>query len=683
MNEPLDEHMDIARMGYSDMLNDDERNRAYDIAIRICVSTLVKERNPTNNKFFHCLDIGTGSGLLSMMIVRAFKELDYLGFHVTALEESKTMARTAARVIARNAMSDFITVVPKSCQQFDRPSHKFNLLVAELLDTELIGEGCLHVYQDAVKHLCDPDCLFVPHIARIYIEPVASNLLFKRHAIDDLEYDLTQRKKIKIEVSPNVRSCCDCRADDMQVSMLQPEKDFIRISEPKQVFSFQFNQMSKLEERDTAAVTFPIKRSIDQPPMLIMWWDLVMYDRDKTTIEYVRDVVDPEMPLQVLSCAPNWAKNELELNKDQAILRLYGREVWRDHWLQSVHYFGDIEKTKHLMGSDDNETLTIYATRDTLSFWFDLTEYKYSIQTVCSCGVHRMLSRNQLAFLSDEQDMVKLLKSTFYGVKASHAKLQFIIRNYYVTKEEIGVSIEDLPKWEIRLDSSVSGQPMNRVLIDLNINEDIPWKKVLSRSIKSLDIFPIDYLVIKCAQVRFDNLLRIRTNIGMCEGFNLEDLDEVLNFSSRFADKKTESFYLWEYGCKRLDEDYVITSSEIIAPETRTMSGLSWERIRLPIKRNWKLWHSGWALVFWADFHLLNTNEVISTGPIEECAINERIKWNRHFKQVVYFMNDHPIPDSGDQSSIELDVGIDANGDFTVQRTIDYNTVPLKPDLYQ
>lgn len=683
MNQPEDDHQDIARMGYADMLHDDERNRAYDTAIRICVSTLVKERNSYGgDRFFRCLDIGTGSGLLSMMVVRAFRELDYKNFHVTALEQSEPMAECATRVISKNGMSESITVIPKSCQQLERPVEQFNLLVAELLDTELIGEGCLYAYADAVRYLCAYDCLFVPHSARVYIEPIASDFLFKRHAIDDLEFKLGPRKKIKVEVPPIVKSCCATYADELQVSMLKPGQDFIRVSEPKQIFTFRFSRIGEVE-KETASVTFPIKERISQPPMVVMWWDLVMYDKDRTSTRYVQDVIDPEMPLDVLSCAPNWAKNATEIRKDQAILRLYGREAWREHWLQTIHYFGDIDQTKRLVGSHPL-TLTIYGYHDTLSFWFHLNEYQAHYQVACSCGVHRQLSRNQLAFLSDEHNMVKLLKSAFYDVKTSTAKLLFTARRGFgdpggFSKLEdpySGISRGDLPKWQIRLDSTVNGLPSNLKLVDLSLNEDIPWKRVLRRLIYKLHIHPIDHFKIKCTQVRFDNLTRIRSDIGTCEGFNLGDLDKMLNFSSRYADKSTESYSLWEYGCKRLDEDHLITTSANIAASTIPMSGMFWERLTLPIRRNWNNWHSGWALVFWADFNLLNTNEVISTGPIRECKINERIEWNRHCKQIVYFMNDHPIPESGDQLSIDLDVGISLHGDFIVQRAIDYNQVP-------
>lgn len=47
---------------------------------------------------------------------------------------------------------------------------KANLLVAELFDTELIGEGLIRSYTDAQERLLTSDCIMVPQSATIHIE---------------------------------------------------------------------------------------------------------------------------------------------------------------------------------------------------------------------------------------------------------------------------------------------------------------------------------------------------------------------------------------------------------------------------------------------------------------------------------------------------------------------------------
>ena len=57
---------DIARSSYADMLHDDERNQMYHEAIRLAVKLMHEVGREAR-----VLDIGTGSGLLSMMAARA------------------------------------------------------------------------------------------------------------------------------------------------------------------------------------------------------------------------------------------------------------------------------------------------------------------------------------------------------------------------------------------------------------------------------------------------------------------------------------------------------------------------------------------------------------------------------------------------------------------------------------
>ena len=108
----------IPRWHFS-MLNDKGRNEAYDRALR----TLVKPGDLV-------LDIGAGSGLLAMMAVRAGAG------HVVSCEMIKPLADKAVEIVARNGMSQQITVVAKKSTQLlvggDLPE-RADLLVAEIL----------------------------------------------------------------------------------------------------------------------------------------------------------------------------------------------------------------------------------------------------------------------------------------------------------------------------------------------------------------------------------------------------------------------------------------------------------------------------------------------------------------------------------------------------------------------
>ena len=69
----------------------------------------------------------------------------------------RPMVRIARQVIARNGYSEVIQIVPKRSTEMtsgDMPT-RANILVTEVFDTELIGEGALVTFAHAHKHLLE------------------------------------------------------------------------------------------------------------------------------------------------------------------------------------------------------------------------------------------------------------------------------------------------------------------------------------------------------------------------------------------------------------------------------------------------------------------------------------------------------------------------------------------------
>ncbi|XP_060131933.1 protein arginine N-methyltransferase 7 isoform X3 [Zootoca vivipara] len=145
-DENYDYHQEIARSCYADMLNDKDRNAKYFQGIRAAVDR-VKERGDRAI----VLDIGTGTGLLSMMAATAGADFCY------AVEVFKPMADTAVKIVEKNGFSDKIKIINKhSTEVTVGPDGdmqcRANILITELFDTELIGEGALPSYEHA--HRC-------------------------------------------------------------------------------------------------------------------------------------------------------------------------------------------------------------------------------------------------------------------------------------------------------------------------------------------------------------------------------------------------------------------------------------------------------------------------------------------------------------------------------------------------
>ncbi|MEM8797737.1 MAG: tetratricopeptide repeat protein [Pseudomonadota bacterium] len=154
---------DVARWHFS-MLNDTHRNTAYEEAIKRAV-------RPDDV----VLDIGTGSGLLSMMAARAGAK------HVYTCEAVPVIADKAREIIALNGMADRITVFDGWSLGLRVGEHlpqKADVLVSEIVDNLLIGEGIMGTLDHALRHLVKPDARILPHSGRLFVTPVETEKLF-------------------------------------------------------------------------------------------------------------------------------------------------------------------------------------------------------------------------------------------------------------------------------------------------------------------------------------------------------------------------------------------------------------------------------------------------------------------------------------------------------------------------
>ncbi|KAH9777285.1 protein arginine N-methyltransferase 1.6 [Citrus sinensis] len=158
--EPL-----LATTSYLDMLNDSYRNRAYRLAIDKMVT-----------KSCHVLDIGAGTGLLSMMAARAMgssdstTSLNTKGM-VTACESYLPMVKLMKKVLHVNGMGRNIKVINKRSDELEVGvdiDSRADILVSEILDSELLGEGLIPTLQHAHDRLLVENPLTVPYRATTY-----------------------------------------------------------------------------------------------------------------------------------------------------------------------------------------------------------------------------------------------------------------------------------------------------------------------------------------------------------------------------------------------------------------------------------------------------------------------------------------------------------------------------------
>lgn len=149
---------------HGSMLRDERRNRCYAQAIERLVrpGMLV-------------LEIGAGAGLLSLLAARA-------GAQVVSCEMNPMVAAAADDIIRRNGFSERIRIIPKNSADLvvgDDLPRAADLLMSELFDDALFGDGIVDVIADARQRLLKTGALVLPpraslRCALVSLERVAS-----------------------------------------------------------------------------------------------------------------------------------------------------------------------------------------------------------------------------------------------------------------------------------------------------------------------------------------------------------------------------------------------------------------------------------------------------------------------------------------------------------------------------
>ena len=155
----------VAGSSYLDMLNDAPRNEAFAAAL----ATAAPGRR--------VLDIGTGTGLLALLAAKAGAA------SVVACDVFPPMAANAAANAARNGCGERVRVLLKRSSELscghggaDLPE-RADVLVFEVLDSELLGEGVLPTLRDAKQRLLQPGAAVIPARATVFAALVECDAL--------------------------------------------------------------------------------------------------------------------------------------------------------------------------------------------------------------------------------------------------------------------------------------------------------------------------------------------------------------------------------------------------------------------------------------------------------------------------------------------------------------------------
>ncbi|WP_027236308.1 50S ribosomal protein L11 methyltransferase [Leisingera caerulea] len=183
------------------MLADTARNRAYAqaIAAKVQPGDVV-------------LDIGCGAGLTAMLAARAGAK------HVYTCEQQPLIAQAATRVIAENGLSDRITVIPKWSHEItvgtDIPE-RADVVISEIVDTVLLGEGALATLTHAMSALAKPNARAVPEWGTLKAQLVESSGLldqWRPHQAEGFDLSAFHRFARVAQLTPGEFAACGLRS---------------------------------------------------------------------------------------------------------------------------------------------------------------------------------------------------------------------------------------------------------------------------------------------------------------------------------------------------------------------------------------------------------------------------------------------------------------------------------------
>ncbi|KAJ7003396.1 protein arginine N-methyltransferase 1.6 [Populus alba x Populus x berolinensis] len=289
----------LATTSYLDMLNDDTRNRAFREAI-----------DKTITKPCHVLDIGAGTGLLSMMAARAMGTCDdsKKGM-VTACESYLPMVKLMRKVLNLNGMGKNVKIFNKRSDELqvgvDIPS-RADVLVSEILDSELLGEGLIPTLQHAHDMLLVDNPLTVPYRATTYGQLVESTFLWKLHDLSNNEEEASDGIHL---VPAGLDTILRVQAKQHPMHCDAISKEINLLSEPFKIFEFDFWKRPD-SQGDSKLL---IKATNDGRIHAVVSWWILQLDSEGTIF---------------YSTAPRWITSPIATYTGN----------WCDHWKQCVWF---------------------------------------------------------------------------------------------------------------------------------------------------------------------------------------------------------------------------------------------------------------------------------------------------------------------------------------------------------
>ncbi|XP_068384321.1 protein arginine N-methyltransferase 7 isoform X2 [Eschrichtius robustus] len=637
-DEHYDYHQEIARSSYADMLHDKDRNMKYYQGIRAAVSR-VKDKGQKAL----VLDIGTGTGLLSMMAVTAGADFCY------AIEVFKPMADVAVKIVEKNGFGDKIKIINKHSTEVtigpdgDMPC-RANILITELFDTELIGEGALPSYEHAHRHLVQENCEAVPHRATVYAQLVESRRMWSWNKLFPIRVQTSLGEQVivpplELERCPGAPSVYDIQLN--QVSLT----DFTVLSDVLPMFSVDFSKQVSSSAASHSRQFEPLASG--QAQVVLSWWDIEM---------------DPEGKIKC-TMAPFWAHSDPE------------ELQWRDHWMQCVYFLPEEEPV--VQGS----ALCLVAHHDDYCVWYSLQRTSpekdgraHPARPVCDCQAHLLWNRPRFGEINDQnrtdqyvQALKTVLKLDGVCLCVSDGSLLSMLAHHLGAEQVFTIENSAASHRLMKKVSLLLGEPFFTTSL-------LPWHNLYFwyvRTAVDRHLAPGAVVMPQAASlhmmvVEFRDLWRIRSPCGDCEGFDVHIMDDMIKHALDFREsKEAEPHPLWEYPCCSRSVPQQILTFDFRQPvPLQPICAEGAIELRRPGRSH--------GAVLWMEYHL-TPDSTVSTGLLKPAEDKGYCCWNPHCKQAVYFFNttlDPRVPPGGPQTVTYTVEFHPRTGDVTVDFTL-------------
>lgn len=373
-------HKAIALSQMRSMLNDTARCEKYARAIENAVSHAISCSNScpsdsNHEKHVRVLDIGTGTGLLAMLAAKAGATT------VDACEMFPPLAYLAQEIVQQNQMEDIVHIYPfvSTIMSVEDPSERYDVIVTEIFDSGLLGEGALPVLEHAREQLMKPGAVVVPAKARILGQLVESPDLISRW------HDLSPDENFPFPFWRNA-AAAKCtggsRLVPVHLDALQ-SKDYEFMSEPFEIFTYDFNEPNySPENAQIKRLDVPITRSGIAHGVVVCW--------------------------------------ELDLSGDGSIIysTALGKENWQDHWLQCCFPLPRPYDVSGLVRGRNEFTIgevaILIAGRSQMEIWFSLDPRSRSPR-LCSCGFHGLRGGPQRISMLSDSNYIGALRDNIWN----------------------------------------------------------------------------------------------------------------------------------------------------------------------------------------------------------------------------------------------------------------------------